>query len=147
MIGVRYHSHTENSVEKGRFSYFFSKTLLKQDSVVQRQLWLLKTQDISPERAYDQARKEFYALRLQEDVERRVAKEEALATGAHFGKSALDIGMELEDKEYERWRSWAKKELVERHQRRFASSTGGDENAIPQPDAVDSADADEDEAV
>lgn len=128
------------------FSYSFSMALLKQDSVVQRQLWLLKTQDISRKRAYDQARKEFYALRLQEDVERRVAKEEALATGAHFGKSALDIGMELEDKEYERWRSWAKQELIDRHQKRLASYTGGDERGIPdsQPDGVDSADADAD---
>lgn len=129
MIGVRYHSHTGNLVEKGRFLYFFSKTLLKQDSVVQRQRWLIENQNISRGRAYEQARKELYALRLQEDVERRVAKEEALASGAYFGKSAAEIGMELEDKEYERWREWANKQYVEEMQRRLAAYSGGNEGA------------------
>lgn len=129
------------------FLPFYSKTLLNMDSVVQRHLWLLKNQDISFDRAYDQARKEFYALRLQEDVERRVAKEEALATGAYFGKSALEIGMELEDKEYERWRSKAEKQMVEKRQKRFAMYSGGDEAVTPDPltAAVDSDSIDEDE--
>lgn len=129
------------------FLYFYSKTPLNMDSVVQRHLWLLKNQDISFERAYDQARKEFYALRLQEDVERRVAKEEALATGAFFGKSALEIGMELEDKEYERWRSKAEKQMVERRQKRFATYNNGDDATTSDPltAAVDSDSIDEDE--
>ncbi|MCJ1424152.1 mitochondrial ribosomal small subunit component [Sticta canariensis] len=99
---------------------------LSGESVVQRQLWLIENQNISRGKAYEQARKEFYALRLQEDVERRVAKEEALATGAYFGKSAVEIGMELEDKEYERWRDWANKQFVEETQRRLAAYSGGD---------------------
>ena len=83
------------------------------DSVVQRQMWLLHNKPgITPAKAYDQARKEFYALRLREDVERRVAKEEALATGAYFGKTNLEVGMELEDQEYERWKAWASKEII-----------------------------------
>lgn len=57
--------------------------------------------------AYAQARNEFYAERLQEDVEIRVAKEEALYTSAHFGKSRVQIGAELEDKSYESWRRTA----------------------------------------
>lgn len=83
---------------------------------------------IKPAQAYDQARKEFYDLRLQEDVERRVAKEEATSTGAYFGKSALDIGMELEDKEYEKWKVWATNEVALADQRQAALYTGGDEN-------------------
>lgn len=78
--------------------------------------------------AYDQARKEFYDLRLQEDVERRVAKEEAMSTGAYFGKSVLDIGMELEDQEYERWKEWATKEVALAEQRQAAMYTGSVEN-------------------
>jgi small subunit ribosomal protein S23 len=62
---------------------------------------------MSKAKAYDQARQEFYDIRHQEDVERRVAREEALAVGAHFGKSTLDVGMELEDKAYEEWKAWA----------------------------------------
>ena len=83
---------------------------------------------ITRAQAYDQARKEFYDLRLQEDVERRVAKEEAMSTGAYFGKSALEIGMELEDKEYEKWKVWATKEAALAEQRQAAMYTGGEEN-------------------
>lgn len=75
-------------------------------------------------KAYDQARQEFYAIRHQEDVERRVAKEEALATGAYFGKSMLEIGMELEDKTYEAWKEWAQKEVEVIEQQRSATYTG-----------------------
>ena len=73
--------------------------------------------------AYDKARKEFYDLRLQQDVERRVAREEALATGAQFGKSVNEISMEIEDVEYERWKEWAKKEAEKMVLKRAATYT------------------------
>ena len=85
---------------------------------------------MKPAQAYDQARKEFYKLRLQEDVQRRVAKEEASATGAYFHKSILDVGMELEDKQYEEWKAWAIKEVNEAEQRRNAMYTGQDNESM-----------------
>jgi len=95
------------------------------ESVIQRQLWLLNNvPEMTTARAYDQARQEFYALRHEEDVERRVAKEEALATGAYFGKSALEVGMELEDKAYEQWKEWAIKEITATEQARSSAYTG-----------------------
>lgn len=60
--------------------------------------------------AYDIARREFYRLRLREDIERRVAAEEAEAFGADFGPSRLEIGMQLENEEFERWKKWARME-------------------------------------
>ncbi|KFY27894.1 hypothetical protein V493_03221 [Pseudogymnoascus sp. VKM F-4281 (FW-2241)] len=100
---------------------------LNGESVIQRQLWLLKNKPgMTSAKAYDQARQEFYAIRHQEDVERRVAKEEALATGAYFGKSMLEIGMELEDKTYESWREWAQKEVEVIEQQRSAQYTGAE---------------------
>lgn len=96
-------------------------------SVVQRQLWLLQNNpSMTRPQAYDQARKEFYDLRLQQDVERRVAKEEALATGAQFGKSVNEIGMELEDIEYEKWKAWAAKEAETINRKNAAMYTGFD---------------------
>ena len=106
----------------------------KSKSVIQRQLWLLRNNpQISRAQAYDQARKEFYELRLREEVRRQVAKEEAMATGAYFGKSAIDIGLELEDKEYERWKKYAEKQVVLIEQRRAAGpSIAVDEAAEPE---------------
>ena len=74
--------------------------------------------------AYDVARKEFYDLRQEEEVERRVAKEEALSVGAYFGKSVLEVGMELEDKTYESWKEWATKEVEAIERQRDAAYTG-----------------------
>jgi small subunit ribosomal protein S23 len=91
--------------------------------VVQRQLWLKENvPGMSLTKAYDQARKEFYNIRHQEEVERRVAREEALSTGAYFGKSALEIGMQLEDKEYEAWKVWALNEIALISQHRDAAA-------------------------
>lgn len=76
--------------------------------------------------AYDIARREFYRLRLQEDIERRVAAEEAEATGAVFGPTRLEIGMDLENKEYERWKEWAKLQ-VQLSDQRMAAFLGAPE--------------------
>lgn len=66
---------------------------------------------MSKERAYDTARVEFYKLRQQEEVERRIAVEEARMYGAYFGKSAMQVGMELEDAAYETWKKWATEQI------------------------------------
>jgi len=79
---------------------------------------------MSNAQAYDIARKEFYALRHEEEVERRVAREEASWTGAYFGKSALEVGMELEDKTYEAWKAWATREAEAIDLQRNAAYTG-----------------------
>ncbi|KAI1820907.1 37S ribosomal protein S25 [Xylaria intraflava] len=89
------------------------------ECVVQRQLWMMhNVEGITQEKAYDIVRREFYALRQAEDVERRVAKEEAMKVGAYFGKSAVQVSMDLEDKEYKSWMKWAGKraELVQAEQ-------------------------------
>ena len=94
-------------------------------------MWLQENvPNISKAKAYDQARKEFYNLRLQEDVQRRVAKEEALATGAYFHKSTLDVGMELEDKQHDEWNAWAIKEVKEAEQRQNAMYTGQENDSM-----------------
>jgi len=79
------------------------------ESVVQRQLWLMQNADLQRDQAYDVARKEFYALRQEEEIEKRVAREEARHVGAYFGKNRLQISMDLEDKEFEVWKGWAGK--------------------------------------
>lgn len=80
--------------------------------VVQRQQWLMHNEALSEAAAYDKARKELYRARHAREIEQRVAREEALATGAYFGPGPLQIGMKIEDQMYESWREWAQKEII-----------------------------------
>ena len=125
---------------RGKYVFRFICNCTDADSVIQRQLWLLyNVPNISRAQAYDMARKEFYDLRLQEDIERRVAKEEAISTGAYFGPSQLEIGMELENKEFERWKRWAQKQVEIQQQTSAAMYSGGttdNEDAAPDADPV-----------
>ncbi|KAF2142375.1 uncharacterized protein K452DRAFT_358185 [Aplosporella prunicola CBS 121167] len=100
------------------------------ESVVQRQRWLMHNQGLSKASAYDQARKEFYRHRHMEDIERRIAHEEALHTGAYFSKSPLEVGMELEDKQFEEWKKWALKEVDVLRQAQAAMYSGIDNGEV-----------------
>ncbi|OQN99007.1 hypothetical protein B0A48_14868 [Cryoendolithus antarcticus] len=85
---------------------------LNGEAVVQRQMWLMRHEDMSEAKAYDAARKELYRARHLQETEQRVAKEEALHYGAYFGKSPLEVGMQLEDAQWENWKAWAEKETT-----------------------------------
>ncbi|KND94647.1 37S ribosomal protein S25, mitochondrial [Tolypocladium ophioglossoides CBS 100239] len=102
------------------------------ECVVQRQLWLMRNEKMSKRKAYDSARQEFYRLRQAEEVEKRVAVEEARHVGAYFGKSRLDVGMQLEDQEFENWKIWAGKEAANREARANSEiETFGSEDVDP----------------
>lgn len=92
--------------------------------MIQRQNWLLTHTNLSPPAAYDQARKELYRVRHAREIEVRVAREEALSTGAMFGPGPLEIGMKLEDKAYEDWKEWAIKEIASLKQLQGSAYTG-----------------------
>ena len=92
--------------------------------MIQRQNWLLRHTNLSNAAAYDQARKELYRIRHFRETEQRVAREEALSTGAFFGKGPLEIGMQLEDAAYEGWREWAKLQTIALKQMETADYTG-----------------------
>ncbi|KAF2692133.1 mitochondrial ribosomal protein [Lentithecium fluviatile CBS 122367] len=94
------------------------------ESVVQRQLWLMNNRSLSQAAAYDVARREFYKHRHLEDIRRRVAKEEALHVGAYFGKGPLEVGMELEDRTWENWKSWASKQIEDEEAQRAQMFSG-----------------------
>lgn len=67
----------------------------------------MENEGLSKAAAYDAARREFYALRQQEEIERRVAVEEARMYGGYFGQTDLQVGMAMEDAAYEAWKKWA----------------------------------------
>lgn len=81
---------------------------------------------ITKSHAYDLARKEFYFHRHLEDVERRVAKEEAMHVGAWFGPGPLEISMQLENKIFNNWKTWALEQVELENQRGASQYTGSD---------------------
>ncbi|KAB5582401.1 mitochondrial ribosomal protein S25-domain-containing protein [Coniochaeta sp. 2T2.1] len=110
---------------------------LSGESVVQRQLWLMNHKQMNKQQAYDKARKEFYALRQEEDIGRRVAIEEARYVGAYFGKNNLQVGMDLEDKTYEDWKAWAQEEMVKMQLKQSEAYTSfGEPQLEPEEEAV-----------
>ncbi|KAI5778236.1 mitochondrial ribosomal protein S25 [Geopyxis carbonaria] len=108
------------------------------ESVVQRQRWLMRNQQMSATEAYDVARKEFYDYRMREDVERRVAAEEALAVGATFGKSYVEIGVQLENEALQEWKRKAMEVLTLKRGRQAAfSGADGEEEVVEAVEGVE----------
>lgn len=97
---------------------------LNGEAVVQRQHWLMRHAGLTEAAAYDKARKELYRTRHAREVEQRVAREEAMAYGGFFGASPLEIGAELEDRQIENWKAWAKKEIQTQKQLQGSAYTG-----------------------
>ena len=63
-------------------------------------------------------------------------------TGAQFGPSTMEIGMKLEDQEYDRWKAWAEEETKRLEQQNAAMYTdtgsgGFEEDAAPVEENVD----------
>ncbi|KKF95697.1 37S ribosomal protein S25 mitochondrial [Ceratocystis platani] len=84
-----------------------SRMQLSGECVVQRQMWLMENEGLSQDEAYDKARREFYEERHLRELRSRISVEEARYVGAYFGKSRLELGMEEEDRAYERWKKLA----------------------------------------
>ncbi len=80
-------------------------------SVVQRTLWLLdnkKQPNGAPNtliKAYDQARFEFYRLRIKEETENQVTLEESTMYASVFGESPLEIGLNKEEEFIKKWKT------------------------------------------
>ncbi|KZM19229.1 mitochondrial ribosomal small subunit component [Ascochyta rabiei] len=94
------------------------------ESVVQRQLWLMKHRHMSKASAYDHARREFYHHRHLAEIRARIAKEEATHVGAYFGKGPLEVGMALEDRAWENWKAWANQQIEEEQSMRAQMFSG-----------------------
>lgn len=93
--------------------------------------------NITKEQAYDEARREFYLLRQQEEIERRVAVEEARMVGAYFGKSRLQVGMDLEDDQFEKWKKWASNETMKIESQRSQMYTSFGEEGPAESETSD----------
>lgn len=106
-------------------------------------MWLMENENVSERKAYDVTRREFYRLRQEEEIEKRVAVEEARHVGAYFGKTRIDVSHGLEDREFENWKLWAGKETERTEARRNSEieSFGLEEEGAGGEDIAAEADA------
>lgn len=88
--------------------------------------------------AYDQARKEFYAIRRRQQIQARVAAEEAENCGADFGVPFISRGMTKEAEVFDDWVVWAEKENMALMQRQasFAGQQPAPESAALQANSA-----------
>lgn len=85
------------------------------ESVVQRTMWLLKESKESGKKqtlfeAYDQARFEFYQLRMAEETEVAVTREEATMFGCVYPTTYFARGVEKEQPHVDRWAKLAEEQ-------------------------------------
>ncbi|KAF4984524.1 hypothetical protein FZEAL_300 [Fusarium zealandicum] len=112
------------------------------------QMWLMEQEKVGRRKAYDVTRREFYRLRQEEEIEKRMALEEAKHVGAYFGKTRTDVAHDLEDREFEAWKIWAGKETERQESRNSdVESFGLEEDASTGEAAVDAPAAEAEKAI
>lgn len=97
------------------------------ESVVQRTMWLLKNTEKDLFQAYDQARFEFYKLRMQEELQSAVSKEESIMYGAHFPTTNLEHGIEQEQIHIDEWAILASERTAVKRARNSTAKVQADE--------------------
>jgi small subunit ribosomal protein S23 len=90
----------------------------------------MKHASLSKASAYDTARREFYKHRHLSEIRSRIAKEEAQHVGAYFGKGPLEVGMELEDRAWEGWKTWATSQIEDEQAMRAQMMSGQQDETV-----------------
>lgn len=102
----------ENDIDIGAMDWSHMKQYTKKldgESVVQRTLYLTNEKGLSMLDAYEQAKFEYYRLKIEEETEQGVATEQSEMYGAVYGKSMIDHGFEKEMKVLSKWKEDALK--------------------------------------
>lgn len=148
-IGVGYSNQGRKWMAKGEsISVVTISSADHVDSVVLRQMWLMgnepppEGEPSDPlsiqERAYDKARKEFYDVRQRQDIERQVAKEEAIHYGAYFDVGEIERSLKEEDKQFAAWKEFAKKDVEMAAHQQAGAYRGNNPSEIAEAIAVSS---------
>lgn len=75
------------------------------ESVVQRTLYLMNNEDKTLLDSYEQAKFEYYRLKIQDETEMNIAREESEMFGAVYPKTVIEEGFEKESEVLEKWKS------------------------------------------
>lgn len=74
------------------------------ESVVQRTMYLLDSSNETLLTCYEQAKFEYYRLKIEDETEMNIAREESEMLGAVFAKTAIEQGFEKEQEVLSKWK-------------------------------------------
>ncbi|VEU23503.1 DEKNAAC104755 [Brettanomyces naardenensis] len=95
------------------------------ESVVQRTLYLVNKEKKSLLDAYEQAKYEYYRLKIEDETETNVSEEQSEMFGAVYGKSLVEYGFDKEMTVLTKWKKDAVEQTRVIEAKRANSSAGG----------------------
>lgn len=119
----------EKTIETSNFNWSSIIQLNKKldgESVVQRALFLVNSKSYNILNAYEQAKFEYYKLKIKDEIENHILKEESEMFGAVYGLSSIEHGFEKESQVIKKW----KKDAIEITKVLSAKSSKSDSSAL-----------------
>lgn len=104
------------------------------ESVVQRTLYLMESENQSLLESYEQAKFEYYRLKIQDETEMNIVREESEMLGAVYPTSVIEEGFEKESQVLEKWKS----DAIEQTKILDAKYNNNDSSATASADTVES---------
>ncbi|ESW97298.1 hypothetical protein KL918_000905 [Ogataea parapolymorpha] len=105
------------------------------ESVVQRTLYLMQNEKLNLVQAYEKAKYEYYRLKIEEETEMNVTREEHEMFGAVYDKTIVEQGFDKETEVIKKWKVRALEEtqVLEARLSNMSSDLGGEED-LQAPD-------------
>lgn len=109
------------------------------ESVVQRTMYLLNHTEQSLLECYEQAKFEYYRLKIEDETEMNIAREESEMLGAVYPKTAIEKGFEKEQEVLTKWKKDALEQtkiMDAKFSNKDSSSTSSADTAAPTEEAL-----------
>lgn len=100
-------NENERNLDIGKLDWSTMRQYTKKldgESVVQRTLYLVRIQNMSLYKAYEQSKYEYYRLKIEDETEINVAAEQSEMFGAVYNKSAIEYGFDKEMTILSKWK-------------------------------------------
>lgn len=97
----------EHTIEAGKYNWENIRQFTKKldgESVVQRSIYLIESQDKSILDAYEQSKFEYYQLKIQDEIDSNVAREQGEMFGSVYPQTHNEKGILAEDAIIAKWK-------------------------------------------
>ncbi|KAG7821040.1 hypothetical protein KL942_000328 [Ogataea angusta] len=128
----------EHTIDNKNQNWSHMRQLTKRldgESVVQRTLYVMQNEKLNLVQAYEKAKYEYYRLKIEEETEMNVAREEHEMFGAVYDKTVVEQGFDKETEVIKKWKVRALEEtqVLEARLSNLSSDLGGEED-VQAPD-------------